>query len=137
MRLIRPLAMTNANIPREKKEKTIHKKEKILKKYKYKLWYKNQKFLSFVNSFLKFKRVTFEQTIVVQCSIISNQIGIAKVKMCSNLQMWKFPFSDMHMLNIFLQLTLLLNILYSYQTDVCFLHEFMLICRLGLSDSAF
>ena len=50
MRLIRPLAMTNANIPR-KKMKTIHKK--IFKKYKYKLWYKNYKFLSFLNSFLK------------------------------------------------------------------------------------
>ena len=50
MRLIRPLAMTNANIPR-KKMKTINKK--IFKKYKYKLWYKNYKFLSFLNSFLK------------------------------------------------------------------------------------
>ena len=46
MRLIRPLAMTNANIAREKK--TIYKK-----KYKYKLWYINYKFLSFRNSSLK------------------------------------------------------------------------------------
>ena len=43
--------MTNANIP-TKKKKTIYKK-KFLKKYKYKLWYKNYKFLSFLISFLK------------------------------------------------------------------------------------
>ena len=50
MRLTTPLAMTNANIPRTKK-KTIYKKK--LKKYKYKLWYKNYKFLRFLNSSLK------------------------------------------------------------------------------------
>ena len=42
MRLIRALTMPNANIPRKKK--TIYKKK--LNKYKYKLWYKNNKFLS-------------------------------------------------------------------------------------------
>ena len=43
MRLIKPLAMTNTNIPRKKK----------LKKYINQLWYKSYKFLSFINSFLK------------------------------------------------------------------------------------
>ena len=60
MRLIRPLAMTNANIPRKKRKLS---KKKNLKSiimgncskhcYKYKLWYKNYKFLSFLNPFLK------------------------------------------------------------------------------------
>ena len=49
MRLIRPLAMTNANILRKRKLFT----KTILKNYKHKLWYKNYMFLSFLNSFLK------------------------------------------------------------------------------------
>ena len=53
MRLIRPLAMTNANIPRKKKENYLQRRKKILKKCKYKLWYKNYKFPSFLTSFLK------------------------------------------------------------------------------------
>ena len=64
MRLTTPLAMTNANIPRTKK-KTIYKKK--LKKYKYKLWYKNYKFLSFLNSFMK--RANSATTMVTYYSI--------------------------------------------------------------------
>ena len=44
--------MTNANILR-KKRKLSTKNKKIKKKYKYKLWFKNYKFPSFLNSFLK------------------------------------------------------------------------------------
>ena len=47
MRLVRPIAMTNANILR--KENYLEKSAKInFKKYKYKLWYKNDKFPSFI-----------------------------------------------------------------------------------------
>ena len=57
MRLVRPLAMTNANIPRKIKnyieEKTSINIKINYEKYMYNLWLKIDKFLSFLNSFLK------------------------------------------------------------------------------------